>query len=443
MRILIIDDDRSVSRYLSDSLSALGHDVLAAPNGEKGVGLFRSESPELVVVDLKMQGLDGMGVIEKVKALDPSANIVMMTAYASVETAVEAMRRGAMDYITKPFDAAQIDMISRNIRDKSRLGEARPELAGTMVEGIVGESGAIRRVNELIRKVAAGSVTVLIQGESGTGKELVARAIHRESSRADQPFVAIDCGALSESLLESEIFGHRKGAFTGAHDERAGLIRSADGGTVFLDEVANLSLGLQAKFLRVIEEKRVRPLGGDDFHAVDVRIIAATNRNLRWAVEEGSFRKDLYYRLDVVPIHILPLRERPEDIPLLVECFLERFCSKKRFNENALDSLQAYGWPGNVRELENAIEHACTVSARGVMGLEDLPDRVDKGASPGSMDYRRSRRKATADFDRKFIESVLRRTNGDVAGGAREMGISTRALYEKLKSLGMSSKDFK
>ncbi|MDP8248145.1 MAG: sigma-54 dependent transcriptional regulator [Candidatus Tritonobacter lacicola] len=441
MKILVIDDDRRVRQYLFDSLSVLGHEVCDAGAGEEGVELFRKESPDLVVVDLKMEGLDGMGVIEKIKALDPAADIVMMTAYASVETAVEAIRRGAVDYITKPFDAAQIDMIAKNVREKKLLEAAPP--SGTRVDGIIGDSGAIRRVHELIHKVAKSEVTVLIQGESGTGKELVARAIHGGSARAGGPFVAIDCGALSESLLESELFGHKKGAFTGADEERVGLIRSADGGTVFLDEVANLGLGLQAKFLRLLEDMRVRPVGGDDFYPVDVRVIAATNRNLRWDVEEGRFRKDLYYRLDVVSIHVPPLRERPGDIALLIDHFLISTRREKKFNGEALKLLLVYGWPGNVRELENVIEHACTVSTGGVMGLEDIPDRIKGTCSAEILDYRSARKGALADFDRKFIEDVLKKEGGDVTRAAIEMGISSRALYEKLKNLGMSSKDFK
>jgi len=441
VKILVIDDDRRVRQYLSDSLSVLGHEVCDAGSGEEGVELFRKESPDVVAVDLKMEGLDGMGVIEKIKALDPAADIVMMTAYASVETAVEAIRRGAVDYITKPFDAAQIDMIAKNVREKKLLEAAHP--SGTRVEGIIGDSAAIRRVHELIHKVAKSEVTVLIQGESGTGKELVARAIHGGSARAGGPFVAVDCGALSESLLESELFGHKKGAFTGADEERVGLIRSADRGTVFLDEVANLGLGLQAKFLRLLEDMRVRPVGGDDFYPVDIRVIAATNRNLRWDVEEGRFRKDLYYRLDVVSIHVPPLRERPGDIALLLDHFLRSARREKKFNGAALKLLLAYGWPGNVRELENVIEHACTVSTGGVMGLEDIPDRIKGACSTEILDYRSARKGALANFDRKFIEDVLKKEGGDVTRAAIEMGISSRALYEKLKNLGMSSKDFK
>ena len=391
-KILIVDDEQSMRDVLSIMLKRAGYGVTTASDGEEAVGHIHKEIFDLVITDLRMPKMGGLDVLKTVKASSPETVVLVITAFASAESAVEAMKHGAYDYLTKPFQVDEVQLIIRNALERRRLSTENMLLKREMASQssfsrIIGQSDAMQRVFEVIKKVADSKSNVLIGGESGTGKELVARAIHYNSSRAQMPFVTVNCSAVPETLLESELFGHMKGSFTGAVSNKAGLFEVANGGTIFLDEIGDTTPTIQVKLLRVIQEREFRRVGGTQDVKVDVRIVAATNRDLEKAVAEGAFREDLYYRLDVIPIKIPPLRMRTGDIPLLVSHFLEKFAGESgkpvpAITQEALHVLLAHEWRGNVRELENVIERVVAFSTGGSVTDADIRGWLHKTISP-------------------------------------------------------------
>ncbi|HAP66708.1 MAG TPA: Fis family transcriptional regulator [Nitrospinae bacterium] len=384
--ILVIDDERSMREFLSIMLGKEGYRAIAIDNGNDALEFISKNKYDLIITDIKMPKMSGIDILRESMALHPNTPVIMITAFASTEVAVEAMKLGAYDYITKPFNVDEIKIIIKNAIEKKSLFDEnislREELKGRyQFSNIVGKSDKIQKVFELIMKVANSRSTVLITGESGTGKELVAKAIHHNSNRRDKPFVSISCGAIPETLLESELFGHQKGAFTSADSDKKGLFEIADGGTFFLDEVTEAPPSIQAKLLRVLQEKEFKRVGGVKDIKVDVRVIAATNKNLHKLIEEGKFREDLYYRLNVIPIELPPLRERKEDIPLLINHFINKynFTNKKNIKGmtlKAMEMLERYIWRGNIRELENVIERAVTLETNDNIQADSLSDEI-------------------------------------------------------------------
>jgi len=382
--VLIIEDDISLRRVLEFTLEEAGYQVFAQVDGEQGLALFKKLQPSLVVTDIQMPGISGIEVLKQIKQQAPQTLVIVITAFASVEQAVEAMKEGAFDYLTKPFSRDQLRITVKKAfeylglqQENARL---REELGGRRaLEEIVGLSDGMHQVTDMIKRVAPSEATVLIEGESGTGKELVARAIHDLSERHRNPFVAVNCAAIPRELLESELFGHLRGAFTGAVADRVGKFEQAEGGTLFLDEVGELPLELQPKLLRALQEKEVEPVGGVP-RSVDVRLVAATNRHLETALEEGAFREDLYYRLAVVPLQLPPLRQRREDIVVLLRHFLERHGSPGvEMSQALVQQLTAYRWPGNVRELQNVVERMLVMRQADILDVEDLPASILNG----------------------------------------------------------------
>lgn len=391
-KILVVDDEQSLREVLSIMLKRAGYAVTIAMDGEDAVELLQKEIFDLVITDLRMPKVDGMEVLKAVKSASPETVVLIITAFASADSAVEAMKQGAYDYLTKPFQVDEVQLIIRNALEKRRLTTENMLLKREMASQssfaqLVGQSEAIQRVFEVVRKVADSKSNVLICGESGTGKELVARAIHYNSVRSALPFVAVNCSAVPETLLESELFGHMKGSFTGAIANKAGLFEIANGGTIFLDEIGDTTPTIQVKLLRVIQEREFRRVGGSQDIKVDVRVVAATNKDLEKAVADGSFREDLYYRLDVIPIRLPPLRMRTGDIPLLVNHFLERFAKesgrpKPVFSSDAMHVLLEHEWRGNVRELENLIERVVAFSVDGPVTDADVRGWLHRPTAP-------------------------------------------------------------
>jgi len=385
--VLIIDDDDSLRRVMEFTLHEAGHRVLTAASGEDGLAIFRSMEPAVVISDIQMPGISGYDVLKKIRAENTETLIVMITAFATVEQAVKAMKDGAFDYITKPFSKDELAMVVERALSfrglKNENARLRQQLDDrNSFDHLIGISDAMQQVFSMVRRVAATDATVLIGGESGTGKELVARAIHNNSDRVDAPFVPINCAAIPRELLESELFGHRKGSFTGAVSDRIGKFEQADGGTLFLDEVGEMPLDLQPKLLRVLQGMEIEPVGSGQLRKVDVRVVAASNINLEQAIDEKRFREDLYYRLSVVPLSLPALRERKEDIPVLTRFFLNRYADQKlQMADEALAALRNYDWPGNVRELENAIEQMIIMRQGDLLGIEDLPDKINSHRS--------------------------------------------------------------
>lgn len=378
-KVLLIDDDASLRRVTEYSLHSAGFQVLSAVDGKQGLASFQADHPQVVITDIQMPGVSGYEVLQQIKAARPETVVIVITAYSSVEKAVEAMKQGAYDYLAKPFSRDELVMVVEKAFNLLGLQEENQRLRDQLEHHVdfshmVGSSDAMQKVFDLVRRVAPTEAGVLITGESGTGKELIAKAIHQGGGRSKEPFVAINCAAIPANLLESELFGHVRGAFTDAVRDRVGKFEQADGGTLFLDEVGEMPLELQPKLLRVLQEMEVEPIGGK-VRSVDVRIIAATNQDVELAIEEGRFREDLYYRLAIIPIELPPLRERPDDIPLLIEYFLKRFSAGAPLSVSpaAFEYLKAYSWPGNVRELQNAIERLVVLSHGDVVELEHLP----------------------------------------------------------------------
>jgi DNA-binding NtrC family response regulator len=439
-RVLVVDDEEIVRESLTDWLAEEGCAVEAVPDGASAIRRLGDETWAVLLVDLKMPGIDGMQVLAEARKIQPDATAVMMTAYASVDTAVQAMKLGAYDYLVKPFEPEELSHMVRRILAQQELRRENIVLRKALKQqyrfhDLVSKSPRMQAVFEVARSAAASNSTVLLLGESGTGKELLARAIHVESPRADGAFVAVSCAALTETLLESELFGHEKGAFTGATATRKGKVEMAQGGTLFLDEIGDISPKLQLDLLRVLEQHEFRRVGGTEVIRVDVRVIAATNRDLRQAVADGHFREDLFYRLNVIPIVLPPLRDRTEDIPLLVEHFLEQLRAEtgkavEGVTRDGLGALMARPWPGNVRELRNVLERG-VVLARSphitAADLELLAAPAASGDEPVSL----------REAERRHIETVLARCGGNVTRAARALGIDRVTLHRKIEKYGI------
>jgi two-component system, NtrC family, response regulator AtoC len=439
--LLVVDDDQVARELLAETLSREGYRVRTAGGGEEALRLSGGEPFDLALVDLRMPDIDGLGVLKQLAMIQPDLPVVILTAFATVETAIQAVNAGAFDYLSKPFRLEEIKLVVRRTLEARRLArenlQYRQELQARYgFEGLIGQSHQMVEIYKLIARMASLETTVLIQGETGTGKELVARAIHGASGRAARPFVVVDCAALPETLFESELFGHERGAFTGAIAARRGLLETSTGGTCFLDEIGELTAPLQAKLLRTLQERSVRRVGGNDPIPVDVRVLVATNRDLRKLVSEGGFRDDLYYRLNVVTITVPPLRERPSDIPLLVQHFLEAFARRagrpmKRLTPEAITLLSTYRWPGNVRELEHVIERATALSASDALMPDDFPSHLREGRD------RAPRLPADGmtldEVKRWYVNKVLEESGGNKLRAAELLGIDRRTLYRILE----------
>jgi len=435
--ILIVDDEFSVRDSLGNWFLKDGYTVDTAKNAQEALALLQRTSYEVLLLDIKMPGMDGIELQRRVHEIDPHLMVIMITAYAAVETAVQALKAGAFDYVTKPIDPDQLHHLVQNAMEQRRLRVENLALREKIeelvrVDEIVGESPSMQKVLELVRTVAQTEATVLIRGESGTGKELIARAIHANSPRRYFPIVPVNCGALPEGLLESELFGHEKGAFTGAQYRRKGRLEMTDGGTLFLDEIGTVSLRTQIDLLRVLETKEFTRLGGSNSVRVDFRTICATNQNLEQLVQEGKFREDLYYRVNVVSINLPPLRERRSDIPLLAHHFLRKFASRSNrglseLSPEAMDALVRHDWPGNVRELANAIERAMVVGNPPAIRAEDLPFQLGKEGAQAESGA------SIAAIERAHITRVLGETHWNISRAAQILDIDRATLYNKIK----------
>jgi len=441
--ILVVDDEYAVRDSLSHWFEKDGYEVTAAENATEALRALQEHSFDVVLLDIKMPGMDGMELQEHIHKIDPSLAVIMITAFASVETAVRALKQGAFDYVTKPIDPDELSHLVQRALEQRRLEKENLQLRESLdelvaVDTIIGESPPMKKVLELVQHVAKTNATVLIRGESGTGKELVARAIHANSPRRYFPIVPVNCGALPETLLESELFGHEKGAFTGAQYRRKGKIEMADGGTLFLDEVGAISPRMQVDLLRALETKEITRIGGSRSLKVDFRVICSTNEDLEKAVEEGRFREDFYYRINVFTLEVPPLRARRSDIPLLAEHFRRRFARQmdKRITDispQALELLQDYDWPGNVRELANAIERAMVVGQPPEIRPEDLPLGAPRPAPTGET----TEPVSLAELEKRHIASVLEQTGWNITRAAEVLGIDRVTVYNKIKKYGL------
>ncbi len=449
--VLVVDDEEPLRQLLSVILRDAGYEARAVSSAADALKELAARDYDLVLTDVRMPRTDGIALLRELHRLQPDLTVVVMSAYGSHDAALEAMKAGAYDYLSKPFKPDDVVLLLRKAEERERLRREnrrlRAELAGGYhPEHLVGASAAMQDVLRQLRKVAPQKTTVLVEGESGTGKELVARALHELSPRASLPFVAVNCGAIPAELMESELFGHVKGAFTDAARDKRGLAAEADGGTLFLDEVGELPLALQVKLLRLLQEEELRPVGDTRSRRVDVRVVAATGRTLRAAVERGEFREDLFWRLNVVAVRLPPLRERPEDIPLLADHFLARLrrlrpeLPSMSLSGEAREALLAHRWPGNVRELEHAIERAVVLAEGPVIGEEELPESVRErprgaaAAPPGDLSLRR----AIQAVEAEVLRAALERTGGNRTRAAELLGISYRALLYKIKDHGLS-----
>jgi len=442
----VVDDEPAQRELVGGFLRKQGFDVAEAPDGRTALERFRKEPFDLLLTDQRMPGLSGLELLEAARAVTPAVSMIIMTAYGTIETAVAAIKGGAADYLTKPLNLDELLHRIAQVRERQRLIMENRELREALqerhrVEGIIGESGRMQEVLSLVRRVAGSDATILIQGESGTGKELIARAIHYASPRAGAPLVSVNCAALPETLLESELFGHEKGAFTGAVAARKGRFELADGGSLFLDEIGDLPLHLQVKLLRVLQEREFERVGSSRPVAVNVRLLAATHRDLEALVRAGRFRDDLYYRINVVSISLPPLRERREDIPLLLDHFVEKFSRRngKRIGgltREAREALLRYDYPGNVRELENLVERAVILTRDEVIGLEDLPLGVKE--REGETSGETSLTVLVEGLERRMIREALARADGVQTQAAEILGISERVLRYKLKKYGLA-----
>ena len=439
--VLVIDDDSLMREFVEEAMMRAGYRVDTAPDGETGVGRFVEKNHDIVITDLKMQPVDGLEVVRRVREANPAAPVIIMTAYGTIETAVAALKGGAADYILRPFDMDAVQLTVERALEHARLARENRFLWSELYDfkHMVGDSPPIRAVQEQLRKVASSRATVLVRGESGTGKELVAYALHAASERCDRPFIKVNCAALSAGILESELFGHEKGAFTGAHERKTGRFELADGGSLLLDEIAEIGVELQPKLLRALQEREIERVGGAVTIPVDTRIIATSNRDLEQAVKEGAFREDLFFRLNVITITLPPLRERREAIPALMDHFLARFNREngrniEGFSDAARKRLLEYPWPGNVRELQNAIERAVVLASEPVLEPHHfqlttgdlLGDRAAPSASPAAGT-------TVADMERRLILDTLEHCGQNRTRAAELLGISVRTLRNKLK----------
>jgi two-component system response regulator AtoC len=441
LRLLVVDDEQSIRRLCVTVGQGLGFVCLEAETAETALETLEANPTDIVVTDLRLPSLSGTDLLRKVKEILPRAEVAIMTGHGSIESAVDAMRLGAYDYIEKPFRVERLRQLLQRMAEKVHLVTENQflrerVLTETNLDGIVGTSGKIQDVLRMVSRLKDTRTPVLITGESGTGKELVARAIHFRGPLAEMPFVAVDCGSLVPTLMESELFGHEKGAFTGALKTKAGLFQAANGGTIFLDEIGELPLELQAKLLRVLQEKEVRPVGSNTKTPVSVRVIVATNRDLEAAYRNGSFRKDLYFRLNVVTVHLPGLREHRSDIPQLVHCFLDRYAPGEsvQVTPGVMKTFLSYDWPGNVRELENCIARAIALGDGHVIDLADLPTAIRDTSSPGELDRDTANSTtALAELERMTILRVFDQAGGDKVLAGKMLGISRATLYRKLK----------
>jgi DNA-binding NtrC family response regulator len=455
LRILVVDDEELLVRTCARILEDEGYVVLRAGRGREALALIERSRPDIVLTDLVLPDLDGLELLKAGKRLDPDLLVIVITGFATVDSSIEAIRAGAYDYIPKPFTATQLQILIgraanqvRLVRDNARL---RDRIEGLYsLDNVVGASDAMQKLFALVHRVAPTDANVLISGESGTGKELIAKALHLLSRRAGRPFIAVNCAAFPEHLLESELFGHEKGAFTGADVAKRGLMEAASGGTFFLDEIAEMSQELQAKLLRVLQERHVRRVGGEAEIPIDIRVLAATNRDPEAAVEAGLLRQDLFFRLNVVPLRVPPLRERPEDIPVLARHFLRQFAERYernaaeplRLEPEALARLTAYDWPGNVRELQNAMERVASLALPGdEIRAADLPGEVRRAtpvaealaAVDTSQPFHDAKQEAVEFFERIYLERLLERHGGNISRAAREAGIDRKTIHRLVK----------
>jgi two-component system response regulator AtoC len=460
-KILIVDDEQEALENCRRILTRVPYDCLVVSDPNDALDMMERERPGLVLTDLRMPKLDGIEVLAAAKRMDPAVLVVLLTAHATVETAVTAMRYGAFDYIIKPFTSDELVQVAR------RAFESLPVSASTAVRPaaslersslrspdeviqLVGNSATMRDVLALVNKVAPTDSNILVYGESGTGKEMIARLIHESSSRSDRPFVPVDCVSLQDSLLETELFGHEKGAFTGAHAAKAGLFEAADGGTIFLDEVSGMTPNLQARLLRVLQERHVRRVGGTRFTPLNVRVIAASNQDLEGLCKRGTFREDLYYRLNVIPLTLPPLRARGEDILLLANEFLTRFAQRVRaelstvptIDPSAADLLMRYAWPGNVRELQNVMERAAVLVDGATVTSAQLPERFLSLADRDSLQsesssFKQAKQQAVESFERGFLVDLLKRNDGHMGRAAREAGVDRKTIERMVKKHGL------
>ncbi len=448
-RILIVDDDEIFLRPLRRTLEAAGFDVLAVASGEDAIDLLKRDDVDLVLSDRRLPGVDGVELVRRIKAEHPDLAVVVMTAYGTIESAVEAMRLGALDYLVKPFEPTEVLMVIRRTIEFQELKAAnratiRRNQERFTLRNVLTQSAAMHEVFDILRSLADLDTTVLIYGETGVGKELLARSIHFSGARRDKPFVPVNCAAIPEELFESELFGFRKGSFTGATETRRGVFQLANGGTLLLDEIGEMPLGLQSKLLRAIEEKRISPIGSDRVLEIDVRFIATTNKDLHAEVERGSFRRDLFYRLSVMPVRVPPLRERAGDIPMLAQHFLESSArrSKKSVRVIASAAMQAlcrYTWPGNVRELENVIERAVIVAKSGTISDVE-PFLTGGGERPRvdlSLPFRDAKARVVEEFERAYIAGVLERESGKLTAAAKHADMDPKNFSEKLTRYGL------
>src|SRR5215468_219996 len=460
-RILVVDDEAAIRDSLKMTLEYEGYDFLGAATGQEGLALIEREGPDLVLLDVKMPGMDGLEVLDRIRALNDALPVVVVSGHGTISTAVEATKKGAFDFIEKPFASDRVLVSLRNALDQRRLRDENRSLkkAVEVRHQMIGESPALRQVTAAISRAAPTNATVLITGESGVGKELVARTIHRNSLRSRERFVQVNCAAIPEELIESELFGHEKGSFTGATEKQVGKFEQADRGTIFLDEVGDMSAKTQAKVLRVLQEGEVERLGSARTIKVDVRVIAATNKNLEEEIEKGHFREDLYFRLAVIPIYVPPLRERPDDIPLLVRHFMEQISRdsnmrQKRLSPAAMEVLQRYRWKGNIRELRNTVERLIIMSAGDIVDAADLPETVkmsgpvsvaappradgDAGRAPANETRVGTLREFKDNAERAFLVGKLRENGWNISKTAEAIDTPRSNLYKKLEQYQIS-----
>ena len=454
--ILVVDDEQSIQEFLSLLLEENGFRVATAGSVEEGRTRFQQDSFDLVLCDMIMPDGNGLDLLQEIKQQDARTAVIMMTAYTSTKTAIEAMKRGAYDYISKPFDVEELKVVIQKALEKAKLVDENVYLRRELEDkyqfsNIIGRSRLMQEIFALIERVARTSSTVLVEGESGTGKELIARAVHYESPRASSKFLSVNCGALPENLLESELFGHERGSFTGAVKEKKGLFREADGGTLFLDEISEMSPAMQVKLLRALQEKMVRRVGSNQEEPVDVRIIAATNRDLKEQTENGQFREDLFYRINVIPVRLPPLRRRREDIALLVDFFIKKYSSgmgieSKKISVEAMRTLESYHWPGNVRELENVIERALALSTEENITSEDLPVHLMQpqpniGEEMTLPEDGIQLEPYLDDIRRQLMAQALERTDGTQTQAAELLGMTFRSFRYYARKMGLTGSE--
>jgi two-component system response regulator HydG len=446
LNLMIVDDERSIREVCREVAQSMGFNTCVADSAEHGYRMLDTQSIDVVLLDLKLPGAGGLEALHQIKARRPDAVIVVVTGYGTVQSAVQAMKNGAYDYVTKPFSMEELRLLLERVAGHLKLKTENRILREKVKSkqgfgGIVGRAPEMEKLYRIIAKAAHSSHPVLILGESGTGKEMVARSIHFSGPFRDKPFIPVDCGSLVPTLIESELFGYAKGAFTGAVQSKDGLLAIAEGGTIFLDEIGEMPVDLQAKLLRSIQEKEIRPVGSTKRIPINVRILAATNRDLEQAVSQGAFRRDLYFRLNVLSLKIPPLRDRRQDVPLLAQYFLERMARESGFeralSDDAVKAMLAYDWPGNVRELENCLERACALTTGPVIHVADLPSSIHGvgGLKAGDGDSS-SKILPIAELEKQSILSTIAQLNGDKLMAARMLGIGKTTLYRKLKEYG-------